>query len=177
MSGSLRTVGRILLLCALIAGMASVAGCSRQGAAPPAPVEPRLEQSYLGPYPMGVGVRLNGVKYTLTSVEISDVEWPYQDPSIAAPDGLRWAYVSFSIEGTGTNPAPGGGFFYPEFDLIADGETTPVDISSSGGDVEAPRGVIPSAWFSFQVPEDAQSMALLVTPSFAATQTVAYQLW
>lgn len=177
MSGSLRTVGRMLLVSALIAGTASLAGCSRQGAAPPAPVESRLDQSYLGPYPMGVAVRLNDVQYTLTSVEISDVEWPYQDPSTAAPEGLRWAYVSFTVEGPGTNPAPGGGFFYPEFELIVDGETTPVDILSSGGDVEAPPGAVPSAWFSFQVPEGAQSVALLVTPSFAETQTVAFRLW
>lgn len=176
MNGLPGTAGRVLVACALIACMASATGCGRQGTVPLPPVASELKRPYLGPYPVGVAVRFNDVTYTLTSVAISDVEWPYQDTS-AAPEGLRWAYVNFSVDGPGTNPAPGGGFFYPEFDLIVDGETTPVEVSSSGGDMEAPKGVVPGAWFSFQVPESAESVALLVTPSFAESQTVAFRLW
>ena len=86
-------------------------------------------------------------------------------------------YVTFSFEGPGTNPAPAAGYFDSHFQLIADGNSVPIDIQSSGGDMEAPPRTLPCWSMSFQAPEDARSLVLQVTPMLAGAHTVAFRLW
>ncbi len=124
---------------------------------------------------MGVGVTLGAKTLTLKSVQVSDVDSPYE--GTPAPEGRRWVQLAFSIEGSGTNPAPGGGYFYPQLELIADGQPVALDAQSVGWDMEAPEGVVPQETMSFQVPSDARSLVLHLIPSFADTQTVAFRLW
>ena len=177
MHRSLRLVRCALVACALLASTVIFAGCSRQATAPATWVVPQSPQSFLGPYPIGVAAGFGEVRFTLKSVVVSDREWPYRDATAVAPAGRRWVYVEFSIEGSGTNPAPGGGYFYPQFQLIADGKSIPIDVQQRGGDVEAPPGVTPRETMSFQVPASAHSAVLLAIPSYAATQTVGFRLW
>ena len=167
-------VGFAVLVCAVLAGATALTGCVGQ-TVPTTPLETASEQAFLGPYPMGVGVSLGGKTLTLKSVQVSDVDSPYQ--GTPAPEGQRWAHLAFSIEGSGTNPAPGGGYFYPQLELIADGKTVSVDQQSAGWDMEAPPGVVPQETMSFLVPDDARSLVLRLIPSFADTQTVAFRLW
>jgi len=166
-----------LAICGAVMGLVAVSGCTAEKPAESGSATTGSPGAYSGQYPIGVAVRLGTVAYTLKSVQISDLQWPYQDTTTAAPKGKKWAYAEFTIEGPDANPAPGGGYFYPEFRLLVDGKTMPVDIASSGGDVEAPPGVAPRASLEFLVPESAHSVALLTTPSFAETQTVAFRLW
>lgn len=126
---------------------------------------------------MGVAVAFGKKKVTLESVEVSDLQWPYEDAADVAPKGRRWVYADFAFDGPGTNQAPGSGRFFPQFNLIADGKSAPVDVRSSGGDGEAPAGVVPHEYFTFLVPESAHSLILRVTLQFAETQTVGFRLW
>jgi hypothetical protein len=157
-----------------LAGAIALTGCVGQPVVTK-PLETASEQAFLGPYPMGVGVSLGGKTLTLKSVQVSDIDSPYQ--GTPAPEGQRWAHLAFSIEGSGTNPAPGGGYFYPQLELIADGKTVSVDQQSAGWDMEAPPDVVPQETMSFLVPEHARSLVLRLIPSFADTQTVAFRLW
>jgi hypothetical protein len=177
MTGVPRAVGSVLVACMIFTTVVASTGCARQDAPVGNPAAPDVSQQFLGPYPMGVAVGVGQARFTLESVEVSDLEWPYQDASSAAPKGSKWVYVTFSFEGTGTNPAPAAGYFDSHFQLIADGNSVPIDIRSSGGDMEAPPRTLPRWSMSFQAPEDARSLVLQVTPMLAGAHTVAFRLW
>ncbi len=177
MTGSGRTlrIARLaILISVVLAGTIGLTGCTQHAAdVSPDPKSP--ESAFLGPYPMGVGVTIDGKTLTLTSVQVSDVDSPYE--GTRAREDHRWVHLAFSIEGSGTNPAPGGGYFYPQSELIADGKPVSLAEQSVGWDMEAPPGVVPRETMSFQAPSDARSLVLRVTPSFADTQTVAFRIW
>jgi len=177
MDGVPRTVRSVLVASMLLASIGGFTGCARPDSAAVKPPASSALQSPLGPYPMGVAVGVGKAKFKLESVEVSDLEWPYQDASTQAPKDRKWVYVDFAFEGPGTNPAPAAGYFDPQFQLIADGKSIPIDVLSSGGDMEAPRGVVPHWSLSFQAPEDALSLVLQVTPKLAGARTVAFRLW
>jgi hypothetical protein len=169
-----RVMRLAILIWVVFAAAVALTGCTKQTVdVPPAQNSP--EQAFLGPYPMGVGVTLGSKTLTLKSVQVSDVDSPYQGTQ--APEGHRWVQLAFSIEGSGTNPAPGGGYFYPQFELIADGKPVSLDEQSVGFDMEAPPGVVPQETMSFQAPSDTRSLVLRLIPSFADTQTVAFRIW
>jgi len=126
---------------------------------------------------MGVAVGDGRTRVTLEAVEVSDLEWPYEDPDTAAPAGSAWVYADFAFDGPGSNPAPGGGRLYPQFELIADGKLVPISVRSSGGDMEAPPGVVPHEYFNFLAPDNARSLVLRVTPKWSETQPIAFTLW
>ena len=170
---------RVGLLAASLLAVAIVAaaGCSSPTSRAVSSAEPATAARVMGPYPAGLAVMLNGVSFSLESVEVTDRQ-SYADSSAVAP-GRRKVNVAFAFRGPGTNPAPGGGFFYPNMQLIVDGKEVPIDGGGleSGYDVEAPEGIAPRETLSFEVPADAQSAVMRVIPSFADTQTVAFRLW
>lgn len=173
-------VGVLLAVCLLVSIGAGAAGCAQSGTSvgESAPTKPL--PSYVGPFGRGTAVVLGDNKITLETVEVSDLEWPYADPSSAAPEGRKWVFVDFAFEGPQANPSPGGGRFYPNYQLIADGQPLEMDLRSSGGDGEAPPGVVPHEYLTFQVPEDVHALVMCATPKEQLAeepQVLGFRLW
>jgi hypothetical protein len=178
-SRAVRTIGGVLVACALLTSPALVTGCAPQAATPTGPVEPEAGQSFLGPYPIGVAVSLGQHKLTLLSVEVSDLEAPWPAgasniPFAPAAEGSKYVHATFVINGKPT-PDPEGYLVAPQ--LIADGKSVPLDQLGAQWDEEPPPGMEPKETLSFQLSESAHSAVLRLKPSFAATQTVAFRLW
>jgi hypothetical protein len=176
MSWRSRIVGKLFVVCALLTSFTASIGCVSGDIRPSKPAGQESQRPYLGPYPVGVAVGLGAVRTTLKAVEVTDLEWPYRDPTSMAPEGRKWAYVEFAFDGPGASPVPGGGYFYPQFQLLVDGKITPAVTGQRGWGDSGPPGV-GNETLSVQVPAYAKSVVLLSIPSFADTQTVGFRLW
>jgi hypothetical protein len=173
-------IRRGLLACILAASIVAVAGCEPPRGGPVASSEPEAG-IVLGPYPSGLTVACDGVRFTLKSVEVSDSEASYEptEPiTVPAPEGYRWVYVKLTVEGATDRSDAGAPPLFPtELQLVADGQPMQMDQLSSGGDIQAPPGVAPTVDLRFLAPEEVRSLVLRVTPSFLESQTVAFLLW
>ena len=125
----------------LLASVLLLAGCSSQRKAPATPSSGDASSAIMGPYPQGVTVWFGQTGYTLESVIVSQpVLAPGTEPT-PTPDSTT-VEATFAFTGEDTNPAPGGGFFYPDVSVLADGKSIPVGDTLSGQlDSEAPPGV------------------------------------
>jgi hypothetical protein len=162
----------ILLALALV-----LAGCSSQRNAPAKPSSGGEAHEIMGPYPQGVTVWFDQTGYTLESVVVSQpVPAPGSEPTPTA--NATTVEAVFAFTGAGTNPAPGGGFFYPDVYALADGKSIPIGDSLSGQlDSEAPEGVTPKQSLMFFVPRTTQSLVLRVIPTTDPYRTVDFRLW
>jgi hypothetical protein len=86
--------------------------------------------------------------------------------------------ATFEFTGTATNPAPGGGFFYSDVKVLADGRVLPPgDNFNTQWDAQAPAGKIPDETFSFRVPRATHSLVVRVIPSSDPSFTADFRLW
>jgi len=86
--------------------------------------------------------------------------------------------ATFAFAGEGTNPAPGGGFFFPDVSAIVDGKAISIsDSMSMMVDTEAPPGYTPKQTFEFFVPRETDSLLLRVTPKTDPYRVVEFRLW
>jgi len=168
-----RTIAVLIPMCLL-----AVAGCSPARPGAVAPAESSTVKGGMGPYPAGLVVTLNRVSFSLESVEVADRE-PSVDTSTPAPSDRRVVRATFVFTGPGTNPAPGGSFFYPQVQVVADGSLVPDDALnlSTAFDTEIDPGISPRETLSFEVPADAKALLIRLIPSFADTQTVGFRIW
>jgi hypothetical protein len=176
MSAATTRVTRIPILVLLVLVLA-LAGCSSRRAMPADPALRDAGSAIMGPYPQGVTVWFDRTGYTLQSVVVSQpVPVPGTEPTPTL-DSMT-VEATFAFTGADTNPAPGGGFFYPNVAVLADGKLLPVSEGLSGQlDSEAPPGVTPKQSFGFFVPRVTRSLVLRVIPTTDPYRTVDFRLW
>jgi hypothetical protein len=169
-------VARIPVL-VILASVLAVAGCSLRPVPPAVPPPNGEVPAIMGPYPRGVTVWFDRTGYTLESVVVSQpVLLPGTEPTPTA-DSMTVEAI-FAFTGADTNPAPGGGFFYPDVSVLADGRPLSLGDSLSGQlDSEAPPGVTPKQSLNFHVPRTTRSLVLRVIPSTDPYRTADFRLW
>lgn len=167
---------RVLVL-ALVGIALVLTGCSSPQNEAVAP-EAKPVDSAMGPYSQGVTVWFDRTGYTLESVEVSQPPSPIPGSEPTPTADSMTVSATFAFTGANTNPAPAGGFFYPDVSALVDGETLSIsNTMSMQVDSEAPPGYTPKQTLTFFVPRASDSLVLRVTPKADPYRTADFRLW